>query len=260
VDALWKPEAKMLVCRWLLVMAFPLLVAACGPDDGQKHIDLDKTPQVGQLQKPLEKALGEDRSGLTRSNVELATFLANQMKNATARFKRPHEVHLGESFPVQLELSTDVSVVRDDADAHWKGFQGELRTAQLRVSQSVSAQLTGPPDMLRITPRDDKMKSLKFLDSAYWVWDVKPLRPGKATITLEVISYVQDGKDRDPYPIRVLQDTWEIEAYGLEWLKYEIVQIEPIRGFVYSITAGIVGVLAWFGISGRKRRRSDLET
>jgi hypothetical protein len=228
--------------------------------DGQKHIDLDQTPEVTQLQKPLEKALDADRSGLTKSNEELARFLANQMKDARAEFKRPYEMYLGESYPVQLELSTDVRAVTNEADTHWKGFQGELRKAQLRVSQSVSAQLAGPPDMLKITSRGEKLQSLKFIDTVYWIWDVKPLRPGKATITLEVISYIQEGKDRDPYPIRVLQDTWEINAVGLEWVKYEIAQIEPIRGFVYTVTAGVIGVLAWFGITGWKQRRPDVDS
>jgi hypothetical protein len=83
-----------------------------------------------------------------------------------------------------------------------------------------------------------------------WVWDVKPLKPGPARVTLEVTSYIKTGKDTEPVPIRVLQDTWLVEARGLEWVKYQIEQIEPIRAFIFTMVAAVVAVLAWFGIKG----------
>jgi len=247
----------MIICRRLAVLATALLLASCIDEDDRKRIDAKNTPQANELQKPLEKALEADRTGLTKSSEELARLLANQLRDAVAKFRRPHSMVLGSSYPVQLELSTNLAKVEGN---EWKGFEGELKTAHLRVSESVSAQLTGPTDMLQITARDEKVKSLKFVGTVYWIWDVKPLKPGTATVTLEVISYIKDGKDRDPYPFRVLQDTWDIEGLGIEWVKYQIAQIEPIRAFVYSATAGIAAVLAWFGVTGRKQRRPDFET
>ncbi|MCA1435598.1 hypothetical protein I6F33_21785 [Bradyrhizobium sp. BRP20] len=250
-------EASVFVCRRLIVLVTALLLASCIDDAENKRIEAKSTPQANELQKPLAKAIESDRSGLTKSSEELASLLASHMRDAVAKFKRPRSLFLGNSYPVQLELSTNLGKVERD---EWKGFEGELKTVQLRVSQGVSAQLTGPPDMLRITARDEKMKSLRFNETVYWIWDVEPLKPGKATITLEVVSYIQDGKDRAPYPIRVLQDTWDIEGLGIEWVRYQIAQIEPIRAFVYSTTAGLAAVLAWLGITGRKRRRPDFET
>lgn len=71
-------------------------------------------------------------------------------------------------------------------------------------------------------------------------------KPGAASVTLEITSYVNIGKKTEPVPIRVLQDTWIVEAHGIEWAKYQIEQIEPIRAFLVAIAAAIVAVFAHF--------------
>jgi hypothetical protein len=93
-----------------------------------------------------------------------------------------------------------------------------------------------------------------------WIWDVKPLKPGKAAVTLEVTSYIKSGKDKEPVPIRVLQDIWLVDVKGLEWAKYQIEQIEPIRAFLFAMVAAVVAVLAWFGLRGWGGGKTDFET
>jgi hypothetical protein len=51
-------------------------------------------------------------------------------------------------------------------------------------------------------------------------------------------------------PVRVLQDTWYAEALGIEWAKYQIVQIEPIQAFIFTMITAMVGAPAWFGFKG----------
>jgi hypothetical protein len=78
---------------------------------------------------------------------------------------------------------------------------------------------------------------------------------------LEVTSYISNGlKDSDAVPIRVLQDTWIVEAHGLEWARYWIDQIEPVQKYIFGIVAAVVATLAWFGFKGREKSASDFES
>ena len=86
------------------------------------------------------------------------------------------------------------------------------------------------------------------------------MKPGPAQVTLEVTSYIKKGKDTEPVPVRVLQDTWFVEAQGMEWVKCQVEQIEPIKAFIFSIVAAVVAVLAWFGIRGWGNSKPDYET
>jgi len=113
---------------------------------------------------------------------------------------------------------------------------------------------------VQITLRGDKMRTISSPVPITWIWDVKPLKPGKAQVTLEVTSYIKTGKDKEPVPIRVLQDTWQVEAHGIEWVKYQIEQIEPIQAFIVAMGGAVAGVRAWFGIKGFKKGRPDFDT
>ncbi len=104
------------------------------------------------------------------------------------------------------------------------------------------------------------MRTITSATPILWEWDVNPLKPGRAQVTLEVTSYIKDGKDKDPIQIRVLQDTWEVDAHALDWIKYQIEQIAPIQAFVVGLGGTIAAVLAWFGIKGFGGKRPDLET
>jgi hypothetical protein len=64
-----------------------------------------------------------------------------------------------------------------------------------------------------------------------------------------------------PVPIRVLNDTWFVNAHGYEWVKYWADQLDPIQKFFAGIRAALVGGLAWSEIKGLgKNKQSDFET
>jgi hypothetical protein len=193
----------------------------------------------------------------TKRSDELARAVASKMKSYPAEYNKPSSLQLGDSTPVQLVIKTNE---HQDTQPYFKDFEGEVTTATVFVARDISAQLTGPSDRLQITLRGDKMRTILSPESITWIWDVKPLKPGNAQVTLEITSYVKTGDDTEPVPIRVLQDTWFVDARGMEWAKYQIEQIEPIKGFIFSMVAAVAAVLAWFGIKGWGRRRRDFES
>ena len=221
----------------------------------EKHI----TAAVNQVRPPPPAiASGAVISGPPQaSNKLIADGIASKLKSFPAEYNKPRTLLLGDSTPVQLVIKTNEN---QEIPSLFKGLEGELAKTTALVAQDVSAQLTGPPDMLEITLRGDKMRTITSAAPIVWEWDVKPLKPGKAQVTIEVTSYITSGKDKEPVPIRVIQDTWEVDARGLEWVKYQIQQIEPIRAFVFTMGTGIAAVLAWFGIKGVGKGKPDSET
>jgi hypothetical protein len=193
---------------------------------------------------------------LSRSNKR-AIALAEKFRSYPAIYNKPGILSLGESEPVQFLIEID-----DDGQQVvrlFEGFKGKMTKETVVAANDISAELTGPPDMLQITSRGGKMRTISSPVPVAWLWDVTPLRPGKAHVTLEVTSYIKNGKDKQPVPFRVLQDTWVIEAHGMEWAKYQIKQIEPIQAYFLGVCGTIIGALAWFGFKGWGRK-PDFET
>jgi hypothetical protein len=136
-------------------------------------------------------------------------------------------------------------------------FTGDITKTKIKVANKISAELTRPPDMLQIILRGDKMRTVASTTRTTWVLDVKPLKPGEATVILQVISYIKLGKEEKPFEIRVMQEQWTVQARGLEWLKYQISEIEPVQSFMWTIAAGFVAVLGYFGFQGFRRKLDD---
>jgi hypothetical protein len=212
-------------------------------------------PFPGWLGLPPDALPGPTRK-LAEKSEAIARAIASKMKNYPVEYNKPSALLLGESTAIQLAVKTNG---QQKIEPFFEGFSGEVTVATMLVAQDISAELTGPPDRLQITRRGDKMRTILSPVPITWVWDVKPLKPGSAQVTLEVTSYIKTDKDTEPVPIRVLQDTWLVEARGLEWVKYQIEQIEPIRAFIFTMVAAVVAVMAWFGIKGWGRAR-DFES
>lgn len=130
---------------------------------------------------------------------------------------------VGTSAPVEFAIQTGR---RQDLESLFKGLPGNTVSTRLQVTDRVSATLAGPKDLLEIALRRDPFRTLVPDRPATWIWDVRPLRPGEAYVTLDVFSYLKFGDKEDRVQIRALQDTWKIEARGFEWVKYQVSEIE----------------------------------
>jgi len=207
---------------------------------------------------PVSYSGGFPYKRFTKPSDELASAVARKMRSYAAEYNKPGTLLLGKgSTPVQLVIKTNEN---QETASYFKDFEGEIAEATVLVARDLSADLTGPSDRLQITLRGDKMRTILSPAPITWIWDVKPLKPGPAQVTLEVTSYIKKGKDTEPVPVRVLQDTWFVEAQGMEWVKCQVEQIEPIKAFIFSIVAAVVAVLAWFGIRGWGNSKPDYET
>jgi hypothetical protein len=244
----------------LLAGLIVLSVTACG-EPPKDEISYSKKSTLEKIvHNAINKAQGTSSDtfeNISKNSWELARAIASRLKNYPAEYNKPDTLRLGESTAVQFVIKTNQD---QKFEPYFKGFEGALAAATVLVAKDVSAQLTGPPDRLQITLRGDKMRTILSPDPITWVWDVKPLKPGKAQVTLEVTSYIKSGQDTEPVPVRVLQDTWFVDARGLEWAKYQIEQIAPIQAFIFGMGGAVVAVLAWFGIKGWGKSKPDFET
>lgn len=196
-----------------------------------------------------------DKVGLPK--LPLPRLIVKRMKSYPAAYNKPRTLLLGESTPIQIVIATNS---KQQIEPYFKGLEGQVIATTARVASEVSAQLTGPADRLEITLRGDKLRTIASPEPITWIWDVKPLRAGNAEVTLEVTSYIKNDKDTEPVPIRVLQDTWFVDARGIEWLNYWAQQLDPIQKFFAGVGVVLGGVLTWFGIKGFRKGKPDLET
>jgi len=81
-------------------------------------------------------------------------------------------------------------------------------------------------------------------------------KPGQVQVVLEVFSHVKVGDSEGRAQVRVFQDTWNMEAKGLEWIKYQVAEIQPMWAFLCAVISAIAGTLAFFGIKGLKTAKS----
>jgi hypothetical protein len=175
-------------------------------------------------------AVVEPFEPITQSE-KLARALAEKLK-ALAKYNSPQILYLGSSTPVQLVIQAEQpsaglpgadgrSDLPPSPEIGFGGMPGEVREIRVRVANRVSAHLTGPKDMIEITPRIiDPFRYVTADAPISWIWDVRPLKTGQAQVVLDVFSHVKIGQEEGQAQFQVFRDTWKMEAEGLEWVKY----------------------------------------
>jgi hypothetical protein len=172
------------------------------------------------------------------------------LRELPVEFNRPNLLLVGHSTAVQVVIRTGAR--KQEPDQLFNGFEGQVKDATALVGEKVSAELYGPHDVMEITPQGEKMRTITREAPVTWIWDVKPLKPGKAHVVLELYSHVKLGKEDEPVEFRVMQDTWTMEARGFERVKYWISEIDPVVASLGSIITVIGGIFAWRAKKGQK--------
>jgi hypothetical protein len=177
-------------------------------------------------------------------NARLPGTKSTQLNPVDATFNRPDHLRVAKTVPVELVLHQKPKI----GDL-FGGLPGPLVTKRIQVGDAVSATLTADRDMLQITPRLDNIQTFNGANLT-WLWDVKPLKPGKTLVTLEVLSHSKQKDIEQVSKVRALQETWEITAEGLEWVKYYWNEYDWLRTAIYGTIAAVVAALGYFGFKG----------
>ncbi len=141
------------------------------------------------------------------------------------------------------------------APSAWREESTQQRAQRTVLSACGRSPYNAAKDLVEITLRGDPLRTVTSDAPISWIWDVRPLKPGPVQVVLEVFSNVKVGNDEGRAQIRVLQDTWNVEATGFEWVKYQVAEIQPIWALLSAAATGAAGILAFFGIKGRKGAR-----
>lgn len=174
-------------------------------------------------------------------------------RQVEATFNKPSHLKLGNTDTVQLIVHIKPI---DDVSSAFQHLQGPIVSKLINVGSALSTTLTADKETLQISPRTGLIQTFNGNDVS-WLWDVKPLKPGKTLVTLEVMSHTKTNGIEQVSKETALQETWQVEAEGLEWAKYYWNEYEWLRNGVYGIVAGILAILAWFGFKGFSKKTEE---
>lgn len=184
--------------------------------------------------------------------------LLEKLKDLPAVYNRPTNISLGSSTPFQLVIQTAQS---QEPLTLFKEMPGEPISVDIKAAQQMSARLTVPPDKLEATLRGPPKQLITAQSPVSWTWDVKGLKPGPANVALEIFAHLTAKDDDVGVAFRVYTDKWTVETSPLEWVKYQIGEIEPVYKFTALALAGFGGLLAWFGLkpAGKAGKKEEEE-
>ena len=182
----------------------------------------------------------------------LSQAVAKNTEQMPIRYNRPTQIAFEHTTPVSLIVET-ASVQKAVADL--KIFPGEAKSATAALSSVVTARLIGDPSAVIITARMSETQEITNLANVSWIWDVRAIKPGPTSLTLQVIDLLPVGGVVKAIPVVTYTDQINVSVDPIAWMLYEINRIDPIYKFLGLGTpaALVIGVVAWW----RSRRKRD---
>ena len=156
-------------------------------------------------------------------------------------FNAPSTTQLGKSHMIQLLL--DPSGIPPEILGEAISEPGEVRTATIRISDSVEAKLTGAAFEIRaITP---EIQAVSGIEATEWRWEIVPKEQGMHRLFLTINALVPSAAGERRRSIRTFDQTIRVE-----------VTATPLERF--GIPAAIVLVIAGLALIVVLDRRSRL--
>jgi tetratricopeptide (TPR) repeat protein len=191
-----------------------------------------------------EKALGKDPNAAIAYN-NLGVLLRDQGKYDEAEPLFRRAIEIGEKT---------LAAMAYDNLGHLLTVQGKHEDALIREAINTQSERgSDDPDFARLKEILQQLEKQSAGPATAATGDrpqPAPSTQSPSTQLAQSLAELKIGADEGRAQIRVLQDTWNIEAKGLEWVKYQVAEIEPIRAFLFALITGLVGTLAFFGIKG----------
>jgi hypothetical protein len=170
------------------------------------------------------------------------------------------QIPVGYNKPKSLEFDRDTEITlivetasAKDALAELQTFSGEKVSGVAKLAPDVEAVLSGPPDDVVITPRQNAAQKLTEIANVQWIWDVKAKHPGSTTLTLDLWTTVHASDGDRTVRMRTFRDTIPIHVSRLQWLTYEIDQIDPVWKALIAAVTAIGGALTAWGVLKKKK-------
>lgn len=227
-----------------------------GGENSIKFVNGDQTHNEASI-NPNPSCCRSFRDGTFAAPASKETAkLLEKLKDLPAVYNRPTNISLGSSTPFQLVIQTAQS---QEPLTLFREMPGEPISVDIKAAQQMSARLTFPPDKLEATLRGPPKRLVTAQSPVSWIWDVKGLKPGPANVTLEIFAHLTTKDDDAGVAFRVYTDKWTVKTSPLEWIKYQIGEIEPVYKFTALALAGLGSFLAWFGLKPAGKEEKEAE-
>jgi hypothetical protein len=155
-------------------------------------------------------------------------------------YQPPPALVLHKPVPFQLVIESA------GAGSSRRAFIGPVITDAAQISNTVSARLTGPPDVT-ITLRDQSQETQTVTDVANptWVWDVTSQTADPVTLNLSIYDhFVIDGASHSvPYPVYTVRIPVQVSV--LDRLTLWIAGVDPIWKWLIGVITVIGGGIGW---------------
>lgn len=188
-------------------------------------------------------AVAQQESSSTDGGAIIAN-VDSQFLHKRFRHNMPPLLEFGRATVIQGRI--DVADADDDA---FSGLDGPVVAKTIRVSQEMSATLTGPADQVEIIRVAD-FPEWQFLNSASnptWKWQVKAKSPGPAMLDLAVRARVRIGGQPgsatliDTYHAKIL-----VKVGWVDTIKWWIGEINPIWLWITGVVGALGGAVTWW--------------
>jgi hypothetical protein len=177
---------------------------------------------------------------------ELRLVTEKYLKSVPARYNVPDSLTYGQSKEISFVL--EPQGVGTAAD-RLTGMPGEVVTTLVQISPHVKALLTGPIDLVEIKLRggdDAQRKAVTLSAPVQWIWDVKAIGVGTATLQLDLISFIPDN-EKSSLEVRSFSRRIPIEISLIDRAKRVVAEVSPLWAFLAAVVTAVGGSLAFFG-------------
>ncbi|MEX3917965.1 hypothetical protein AB4Y43_17235 [Paraburkholderia sp. BR10872] len=162
-------------------------------------------------------------------------------KEAPAAFNTPPPMNIDDpSAPVQLTIAPEKT---REAVAKLVEAPGIVESHDVRISSRMKATLSGAADAVAITELSPSLQAVSDEAPTTWKWTVKPLKPGKIPLHVELEAEIKVDGVVTPRLVDVYDGSMVVTVTGIQrlaefskdnwkWLWTAI--LVPITGFFWK--------------------------
>lgn len=215
--------------------AAPAAEPAAPPAAAEPTVTVQNVPGPSAAQ-PKAKVTTTQAAGVADSvvtQVAAPVGLEAQFKSRRVTYNRPPE-KLALNKPVDVSLVINATEDADAGKEALQGFKGEIVERQVDLSDTVSAQLTGPG--FDIVTQTVERQRLSGRTVNRWQWRVTPTEEGEHTLMLEIFGYASGSLDAEP--LDAYRDVIAVEVEQLDQIVTWAKSVQPL----FAVLAAMAGI------------------